>query len=480
MSDVNIVNGRSVASNDTDDIVAHNGESLSYFCATLGILIICSSIFVANFYIVSSVLFVIAFFLSVFGKSLRFTRINLSSMMSANPVNITSAIPCNIVFAPWIMLFDVGSIFLIPRWIFVATLLSLLSFTCSSINWITGSGISSILSQIGYMLSYLLGPLILMPIIYSRLSECKDSNLKLKGLIFYLIIPSTALLLLAHFFGQPIQNSYQDTNFAMNTRMYKFGNMLFNFTRTHVGFILASLICASTAVAASKVKKLYRLLATACLAGNILLLLITGSVGSAIACICGLFAILLIIFKRSNIIRALTMIFAITVVLGTTWVLAPQSVKKYTEDRYQERFKKKGRLNAEDRLMLWGRASKFLIKNPEGVGWSVLVGDKVKSNPHNDYLLYAISYGVLAGIIYAYTILRLLFYFYTKASKRLLDQNTQAVTLAGLGVAIVIMINSMSDHLIANRWYFSVIWSILWFAYFSSRQDKEQTSIQSI
>lgn len=478
MSDVNIENGRSVVSNDTDDIVDNNGESLSYFCAILGILIICSSIFVANFYVVSSVLFVIAFFLSVFGKSLRFTRINLSSMMSANPVNITSAIPCNIVFAPWIMLFDIGSLFLIPRWIFVVTLLALLSFTCSSINWLTGSGSSSIISQIGYMTSYLLGPLILMPIIYSRLSECKDSNLKLKGLLFYLIIPSTALLLLAHFFGQPIQNSYQDTNFAMNTRMYKFGNMLFNFTRTHVGFILASLICASTAVAASKVKKLYRLLATACLAGNILLLLITGSVGSAIACILGLCAILLIILNRANILRALTSIFVIATVLGTIWFLAPQSVKKYTEDRYQERFEKKGRLNVEDRFMLWGRATKYLIENPEGVGWSILVGDKVKSNPHNDYLLYAISYGLIAGIIYAYTVLRLGISFFKRSRHIYNDQNMQAITLSGLGVAIVIIINSIGDHLVANRWYFSVIWCILWYTYFSSMPSKSEHYIK--
>jgi hypothetical protein len=33
----------------------------------------------------------------------------------------------------------------------------------------------------------------------------------------------------------------------------------------------------------------------------------------------------------------------------------------------------------------------------------------------------------------------------------------------------VVLINSLSDHLTSNRWYFNVVWSLIWYAFFASR-----------
>jgi hypothetical protein len=53
-----------------------------------------------------------------------------------------------------------------------------------------------------------------------------------------------------------------------------------------------------------------------------------------------------------------------------------------------------------------------------------------------------------------------------------MDPSRFALALAGAGVTTVMLINSMSDHMTANRWYFNVIWSLIWYAFFASRAAK--------
>jgi hypothetical protein len=43
------------------------------------------------------------------------------------------------------------------------------------------------------------------------------------------------------------------------------------------------------------------------------------------------------------------------------------------------------------------------------------------------------------------------------------------LSLAGAGAATVLLLNSLSDHMTANRWYFNVVWMMVWYAYFASR-----------
>ena len=110
-----------------------------------------------------------------------------------------------------------------------------------------------------------------------------------------------------------------------------------NFLRTEVGFILAALICASTAVTVSQVKGLYRLLAGACLASNVFLLLATGSFGSIFACLCGLAAIFYTQFRNVSITKVLVSVAVVCCMLFLTYSLSPPSVKEYLGKRYEHR-----------------------------------------------------------------------------------------------------------------------------------------------
>jgi len=332
----------------------------------------------------------------------------------------------------------------------------------SSGNWM--SGILSIFQQTNYFINYLMMPFILLPVIYLRMAEEKDNYLKLKGLIYYLIIPSTLVLFLAYMFGHPIKYYTAEVT---NHVIYKFLNTEVNFTRTQSGFIFASLICASIAIIMLRTKFINRLLAAICMSVNVFLLLSTGSVGSIIACLFGIGAMFFCASRRISIIKYVTLIVAIVCMLLSIWAIYPSKIKDNIELRYKERFIFKG-INVDDRIAIWRRAFNYSLKHPEGVGWSLFFVDKTKINTHNDYLLYAINYGIIVGIVYAYMILKLLIFFYRKSKALNQDNHALSIHLSGLGVTTVLLINSISDHLVANKWYFIVIWSILWYAYFCS------------
>jgi hypothetical protein len=68
----------------------------------------------------------------------------------------------------------------------------------------------------------------------------------------------------------------------------------------------------------------------------------------------------------------------------------------------------------------------------------------------------------------------LLFSFF-KRCKAIADHPAAFATyLAGLGVIVVTAVNSMTDHMSVNRWYFNVIWSIVWYSYFCSRAAQQE------
>ena len=123
----------------------------------------------------------------------------------------------------------------------------------------------------------------------------------------------------------------------------------------------------------------------------------------------------------------------------------------------------------QDRFMLWGQAVKQILDHPEGVGWTVTVGDRVKTVIHNEYLGYTVSYGVTGGLAYASLVAGLVIYFLQCRKRRTEDVSARAIYLAGLGVVVALAVNSMADHIASNRWYFNTIWSIIWYSYFCSR-----------
>ncbi|MBV5328702.1 MAG: O-antigen ligase family protein [Chlorobium sp.] len=449
------------SNNDNSKNSKNNNKLPGVFIAVLGVVVTAISIFITNQYFVAVIVVFVSLIVLALGNRLQNVRSILPSILAANPINGIAILPGNLVFAVMSVIFDFKSVTRLPRWVFVMTAMAFMSFVFSSIHWI-----SNFKPQLGYMVQYLLGPLLLIPLVYVRLAENVSYTVKLKWLVLYLIIPSTVLFYVAYLIGAPV-STLKDEDLIMNIRYYQLGNTLFDFTRTHIGFILASLLCASTPIIILKIKGLYRLLATICFILNFILLLITGSVGSFLAFLCGFIVIFLIISRRLLIRSVIAFTFILSL-LAIVWASSSPDIKQYVETRYEERFVKKG-VNVEDRSILWGHAFNYMLKHPEGVGWSILVGDTIKHNTHNDYFLYAISYGIIAGMVYVYTLLRLAIQFFIRSIDEKLDLHRQAISLAGLGVAIVVIVNSLGDHLVANRWYFYVVWSILWFSYFGSQ-----------
>jgi hypothetical protein len=99
--------------------------------------------------------------------------------------------------------------------------------------------------------------------------------------------------------------------------------------------------------------------------------------------------------------------------------------------------------------------------------------------PHNDYLSYGIAYGVLAGVMYfAVPAWLLMKVFIAKMPGA--DPRAVAIQLAGVGAGVVLLLNSMTDHLAANRWYHAALWCILWIAYYVSRPIGKRFDKQAV
>ena len=209
-----------------------------------------------------------------------------------------------------------------------------------SLNWMSGDVVRSIMRQGAFGCNFLLAPFLLLPLVYLRMRKSRDYAADLQGLLFCLIVPSTLILLSAKLFGT-VANVWEASlhveSLPEGFLQYQLGKVIVNFLRTEVGFILAALICASTAITVSKVKAWSRLLAGACLASNTFLLLVTASFGSIFACICGLAAIFYALSRRVKVTKMLVPLVVICSMVILIFALSPPSTKKYWEKRFEHR-----------------------------------------------------------------------------------------------------------------------------------------------
>jgi len=392
----------------------------------------------------------------------------LVSISSSTPIAIAKQqFAGNLIFALWFAVLNPRYLFRLPKWIYVTAALAVIGVATSSINWVSGNFVGSIMRQGAFAYNFFLAPFLLLPAVYLRMSESRDHAANLQGLLFFLIVPSTLILISAKLLGT-VDNTWEASLHAVGLAEgylnYKLGNVVISFVRTEVGFILAALICASTAVMVSQVKGLYSVIAGACLTANVFLLLATGSFGSIFACICGLAAIFYIQLRNIKATKVFLSVTALCCMLLMIYSLSPPSTKEYLGKRFEHRV-----VEADtDRFVLWARAMDYFFEHPEGVGLTFTVGDKVKSNPHNDYITYAVSYGLMGGLAYLSLVLGLLIHFFKRRKNISVDHNALAIYLAGFGAIISLAVNSMTDHIGDNRWYFNLIWSLIWYSYFCS------------
>jgi len=439
----------------------------------LGTAIVAAPIFLGKSYAFFIPFIVFSFFMTMLWRKSPRPWMSLFSVSAATPIPITRySFAGNVLFALWFIVFNTGYLFKIPKWIYVSAALAVLGIFTSSVNWMPGDVAQNTMRQVTFGFNMYLAPFLLLPAVYLRMRESNDYDANLRGLLFCLIVPSTVLLTSAKLFGS-VSNVWEASQHASMLSdgflVYQLGRLYVNFLRTEVGFILAALICASGAILFSQVKTKYRLLAGACFIANVFLLLTTGSFGSSSACLCGLAVIFFTMIRKVSLMKVLASVFILCSILVLSYGLAPPSTKKYLEKRFEHRVTKAD----TDRLALWSNAADHLMMHPEGVGFTMRAGN---SFIHNDYLAYAVSYGLIGGLGYVYLVVGLLIYFFRVPRSTFSDSSALAVHLAGLGVLVALAINSMTDHSNENRWYFNVIWSIIWYSYFCGSATQGKTA----
>jgi hypothetical protein len=443
-------------------------ERTSIIAFFLGMAVIAASVILGRSYVFFIAFLVLSILMTLIWKRAPRPWIYLVSVSAATPIAISrQQFACNLIFAIWFAIFNTRYLLKLPKWIYVPTALAILGIFTSSVNWMAGDALRGLMRQGAFAFNFFLAPFLLLPAIYLRMRESSDNVANLRGLLFCLIVPSTVILISAKLFGT-VANAWEASlhveSLPEGFLQYKLGRVIVNFLRTEVGFILAALICSAAAITISPVKGKYRLLAGACLASNAFLLLATGSFGSIFACLCGLAAMFFTQLRKVSVTKVIISASVIICMLFVTYSVSPSNIKEYLGKRYEHRV-----VNADtDRFDLWAKAVNQLFQHPEGIGLTLSVGDNVKSFIHNDYLVYAVSYGFIGGIGYVTLVIGLLIYFFQIRKSITNDLYKLAIHLAGLGVIVAIAVNSITDHMNSNRWYFNVIWSIIWYCYFCS------------
>ena len=434
----------------------------------MGIAMVAAAIIIGKSFVYFGLFLAFSIIMTLVWKKIPRPWISLVSVSAATPIAIAKQqFSCNLIFALWFTIFNMKYLSKLPRWIYVLTSMALCGIAISSVSWMGTDIVKGIMRQGAYALNFVLGPFIFLPIIYCRMEKSKDVTANLWGLLYCLIVPTTLILLAAKLFGS-VSNSYEASlHFGSQSEgylQYKLVKVLVSFQRTEIGFVLAALICAAFAITVSKVRTKYRLLAGACLVANIYFLLVTVSFGSIVACICGLSAILFAQLRIVNVGKLFMSIAAGVCLLILTYSFSPQSVKGYMEKRIEFRAKQGER---QDRFIMWGRGVDYILEHPEGIGFTLSLPDG--SVVHNDYLAYTVSYSFMGGLAYISLVAGLLISFFKMRKRMSIDPCAFATYLAGFGVIVAATVNSMTDHMTANRWYFNLIWSVIWYSYFCSR-----------
>jgi hypothetical protein len=435
----------------------------------LGTAIIAASILLGRSYAFYVTVLAFALFITFLWRKNPLPWIFLVSIAAATPIPLfRQQFACNLIFAACFMLVGIWYLTRLPKWIYVLAGLIIIGFITSSVNWLSGNLVGSVMRQSAYFLNFGLAPLILVPMIYVRMKESRNYQANLLGLLYFLIIPSTLILLTAKLFGTQTnvwQASLHGASGAEGYIDYSLGKIIVDFSRTGVGFILAVLICASAAVTVLQVKLRERLIAGACLALNVYLLLASGSFGSMLAVLCGLTAMFYAQVRKVRITKVIASVAVVCCMLLFMYAISPSSTKEYLGKRFEHRVVN---VADADRFTLWSRAVDYILEYPMGVGLTYMVGDKVKTHPHNEYLVYAVSYGALGGLAYPFLVVGLVISFFIRRKRVINDPAALAVYLAGLGVTVAVAVNSMTDNVGVNRWYFNIMWSLIWYCYFCS------------
>lgn len=469
------------------------GERASLFLSfALGMAINLASLVVGEPYLMARVGLGVGLVATLAWSARPLTWIVFTAVLAANPANTSTPVALNLFCA--VVYFGLArrsGVRRMPRLAQVALAIAVLALVFSilaslwvepaistirttdvsrarpwMITWAGGASLETLTSQLVSTVNYLFGPFLFIPLVCSRIREDHDPDLLLRGMVLGLLLPTLLMFLLARAIGRPTFDANALREGLLNVATFRLGKVDIQMIRTQVGIILAAAICVSFALAVSRIRRRTRLVATACLILSGYFLLVTGSVGSTLAALAGIGLILLLGKRQFPVRRYVFVLLAGAGLMAGAWAALPEGVQRYVATRYEVRVGGPGSATA-DRAWRWKKSFKYLMDNPSGVGWSLYV-EPLGIYPHNDYLTYGIAFGVVGGLLYFLLPSGLLVAF-ASFNPGPGDSARFALSLAGAGAATVLLLNSMSDHMTANRWYFNVVWMMVWYAHFASR-----------
>lgn len=429
----------------------------------VGLVFNAGSLLIGNPYIVFALAVAVAALAVVRLRSRRAPWVVLASTLAANPVNLSATIACNLVIAAAYATVALHRHRRVPAWTVVAAIGAVTGVLLGAPAWSLASP-DAIFTQLGALMNYIIGPMLLLPILYSGIAEDEEWDHVERGILPWLVLPTLVLLAAARAVGTPVSDAARNAYDYQIFSVYRLAAVEVTLTRTHVGIVVATLFCAALPFFLVPERLRSRWLAITCLAVAGALMLFTASVGSALALLTGVLAVVAVGRRRVGGLRLLVGAAVLAVLSAFAWRLIPEEVLQYVIGRYNERFAFGTGIGVSDRLGLWVLAAQYAAENPMGVGWGLFI-EPLGIYPHNDYLTYAIAFGVLPAVAYLYVVARLVI----EASRRAWSMRRDvrfSVVAAGLGSGMVLLVNSFSDHLSSNRWYFNVVWSIVWFCYF--------------
>jgi len=432
----------------------------------LGMLFNIGSIYYGNYVGVMLAAIILSAIMNVLWVKKPINLIVLASVLAANPANLSTSISLNLIFIAFWFIFHMEAIRTLSTWSLWVLFGAFLSVFTSVVNWQTSG---TIFTQLAAITNYLIGPLLLIPLFYSQMKKVHSVTSNAKALLWALVIPSIIYLLSAHTFGDiVIDFTSLFQQYGINVTIYRLGNVNFHLTRTQVGIPLAALssVCVSFLIAH---KSEYRIVAICCIGACIYLFLVTGSWGSILAAMLSvIFVFLLSSFGVRVPLRQSLVIVSFVSAGLIGWEYLPETIQRYFTWRFEQSFVTE--MTVFDRIQIWQLSLSYLADNLIGRGWDLWIAP-LGIYPHNDYLVYGISFGVICGLMYLLTIVQILI-LNIKNGKNQTLRWSDPILLAGIAATSVLFINSFFDHLTANRWYYNVVWSIVWFCYYAGQRRR--------
>ncbi|MCI5144506.1 MAG: O-antigen ligase domain-containing protein [Candidatus Electrothrix sp. AR3] len=454
-----------IAEPTCSSIDTYRNRKKIYTPVAIGTICIIASIYIGNAKIMFFAISFLALIMTLLWQEKNLFFITTVSMITAMPQILTVAPP--VIFGFFFLLFGLHRIKKIPSWLVLILFFFCLSTTASVVRW---NETNNIFLQLAHISNYILGPFLFIPLIYFRLENETDYEFLLEIFIVSLLLPTTIILFITRKYGTPINFSSMDQlDGLININVYQLKEISVIMTRTQVGPVLAVLTCSSIAILLTNITHIKKSVAAIAFIFLLLLTMSTGSMGSILS---GVIALGLMLFLNIKNIRIKNMVFALplTVILCYfSWMLAPEQTKEYIVGRYEDKTSS-GTIKTSDRTSRWTKSLAYLLQNPTGRGWQLRL-EEISSYPHNDYISYGIAFGIFCSLLYLSVPIIILSSMLTSRDKNKSQAQT-ALYLAGVGATVVLLVNSSSDHLSANRLYFNVIWSIIWFCYFASRSKK--------